>query len=116
MITEFGKCLRRIRLESGSLLKSMADALNITPAYLSSVENGKRKPTRELLAKLCETYDFDCDTKDELFNSFSKTINEITIDTSNTNENQSNLGLVFARKINTLSEEQIKAISNLLNN
>lgn len=114
MITEFGKCLRRIRLENGSLLKNMADKLCITPAYLSSVENGKRKPTKELLSKLCEVYKFEDYVKEELYNSFSRTINEITIDTSNTNENQSNLGLVFARKISTLSEDQIKAISNLL--
>ena len=42
MLTEFGKALRRIRLDNDELLKDMADKLKVSSAYLSAVENGKK--------------------------------------------------------------------------
>lgn len=114
MLTEFGKCLRRIRLEKGQRLKDMADILNITSAYLSSVENGIRKPTKELVNKLINKYNFNDNEKQVLIDAFSNTINTITIDTSLSSSSQADLGLVFARKINSLSEEQIDNIKKIL--
>lgn len=114
MITEFGKCLRHIRLDRGILLKDMANTLGITSAYLSSIETGKRKPTKDLLLKISDAYCLDGKTADALNDAYFRTINEINIDTRKINEKQSDLGLIFARKISKLSAEQIKAISNLL--
>ena len=42
MLTKFGKKLRALRLENDQRLKDMADKLEVTAAYLSAVENGKR--------------------------------------------------------------------------
>ena len=43
MLTEFGKCLRKIRIDKAELLKDMAEKLQVTSAYLSAVEHGKRE-------------------------------------------------------------------------
>lgn len=42
MLTRFGKQLRKLRIDREERLKDMADRLNVTTAYLSAVENGKR--------------------------------------------------------------------------
>lgn len=42
-LTEFGKAVRGARLETDSTLQQMADALGTTPAFLSSIETGRKK-------------------------------------------------------------------------
>ena len=42
MITEFGKALRKLRIDRGETLKIMADNLEMTSSYLSAIECGKR--------------------------------------------------------------------------
>ena len=54
MITSLGKQLRMVRLNSGDLLKDMAKKLEITPAYLSSIENGKRTPPQNIANRVAE--------------------------------------------------------------
>ena len=114
MLTEFGKYLRRLRLDCNQLMKEMAGQLNVTPAYLSAIENGKRKPTKDLVNKIQKCYSLSNDDSQQLKEAYAKTINEITIDMSNANTDQSNLGLIFARKIDSLSDDQILHIKNLL--
>ena len=114
MLTVFGKCLRRLRLDQNELLKEMAQRMSVTPAYLSAVENGKRKPTKELVNKILSEYDLDETQIQNIYDSYSITMEEVTINMSGANQDQSELGLVFARKINLLSEEQIKEIKTIL--
>lgn len=42
-MTPFGKAVRHLRIEHEKLLGEMADALNMSPSYLSQIETG-RKP------------------------------------------------------------------------
>jgi predicted transcriptional regulator len=41
-LTAFGLCTRKLRLDLGMSLKSMADGLGITSAYLSAIELGDK--------------------------------------------------------------------------
>ena len=52
MLTEIGKFLRRYRIDNGLLLKDMAGKVGVTSAYLSAVENGKKRPRQQSLTKL----------------------------------------------------------------
>ena len=45
MITEFGKYIRKLRIDKIVTLREMADAVNLSPSYLSSIETGKRNIT-----------------------------------------------------------------------
>ncbi len=114
MLSYVGKFLRRFRIDNSLLLKDMADALSISPAYLSSIENGKRKPTADFVSKIKQHYSLSKEAEQELDDAFCKTVEAITIDTSVANDNQREIGLVFARKINGLSDEQIKSIQKIL--
>ena len=50
---KFGEYLRQKRLEKNLKAKTFAELLNISPAYLSSLENGSRQPpSYELLEKI----------------------------------------------------------------
>jgi len=48
MLTAYGKCLKKFRIDHNEKLADMAAKLEISPAYLSAIENG----TREIPAKM----------------------------------------------------------------
>lgn len=113
MLTPFGKSLRIFRLNRGELLKDMASKLDVTPAYLSSVENGKREPTQELMNRIYQNYDLSDDERDELETSMAKTVKIIRLQLND--EDDSELGLLFARKLNSLTDTQKISIAEILN-
>lgn len=114
MLSYLGKFLKKFRIDNSLLLKDMADTLSISPAYLSSIENGKRKPTADFVAKIKQNYSLSKEAEQELDDAFCKTVEAINIDTSFANDKQREIGLVFARRINGLSDEQIKSIQKIL--
>lgn len=42
-LTDFGKAIRKARIDTGETLGSMADAIGVTPSFMSSVETGRKK-------------------------------------------------------------------------
>lgn len=71
MITPLGKELRYIRLENNELLKNMAEKLNITSAYLSSIEHGKVKVTKKFVKNVINKYNLDNEHKERFINIFT---------------------------------------------
>lgn len=53
-LTEFGKWLRKKRIDLDVTLNEMAQMLNVSAAYLSSVETGKRKINARMIEKLID--------------------------------------------------------------
>lgn len=51
------KKIKLAREESEMLVKDAADALDITPEYLSMLENGHRQPSPKLVLKMSVLYD-----------------------------------------------------------
>jgi len=56
MITELGKVLRIIRINVGDSMRDMATKLNLSAAYLSAIENGKRNVPEDFEEKIKATY------------------------------------------------------------
>lgn len=51
-LTEFGKAIRKARIESGDTLRAMAKSLEITPAFLSAIEHEKKKIPPYLVVRI----------------------------------------------------------------
>lgn len=43
-------------MKSGMIIKKAAEALNITPEYLSMIENAHKTPSQKLIKKMAELY------------------------------------------------------------
>lgn len=112
MLTPFGTELRIFRLKHNELLKTMADKLKISPAYLSSVENGKKDPTEELLLRISSAYQLTESEYVALSEARARTLKEVKVKFQN--EADEELGLLFARKLNSLSDKKRQEILNLL--
>jgi len=50
--TDFGKVVRMARIQAGVKLSEMADALEVSAAFLSGLETGRKKISDEWVAKI----------------------------------------------------------------
>ena len=58
----FGEKLRTLRMRRGMTLRELADALGyVSYSYLGLLENGKKKPTAELVMKVAQLFQVTTD-------------------------------------------------------
>ena len=114
LLTKLGRFLRKIRIDKGELMLDMAEKLGVTPAFLSAVENGKRKPPKEWERRIIELYDLDGNHVAEFHDVFFDALNSEKLDMTSFTQEQQDLMLAFARKLPTMSENEIKDINQKL--
>lgn len=56
MVTEVGKVLRIVRINTGDSLRDMAAKIGMSAAYLSAIETGKRNVPENLFDSVCAKY------------------------------------------------------------
>lgn len=114
MATLFGKEIRKLRIDESTTLRQMADAIEISPSYLSSIETGKRKLTVEVLEKIIGFFHLNREKEDTLRDLANKTSESISIDLSGLSQNRSESAAIFARKLNTMTDDEIDEILRVL--
>lgn len=78
---KFGKYIAKKRTDLGITLRGLADKLEITPAYLSDIEKGRRNPPEKpLLEKMAAELMIIGDAKDLLFDLAGEGRNEVAPD------------------------------------
>lgn len=82
-VTPLGAKMRALREERGISLKDMAAALNVSSAYLSALEHGRRgKPTGFLLHRIIAFFNVIWDEAEELQRLAEVSDPKISIDTA----------------------------------
>ena len=114
MITLYGKILRKIRIDHDELLKDMASKLNITSAYLSSIENGKRAIPINMTNNIAKLYCLNSEMLGMLEKAEDDSRTKIEFDFSTTSNNKKNTVLALARQFDDISDEQLEQIRNIL--
>lgn len=115
MVTAFGKFLRNLRMDVGELLLNMADKLNVSPAFLSGVENGKRKIPAGWVDRISALYQLNDDQKTDLQNAYFETNESVEIGLNQLQMPQKNLLFSFARKLESISDDDVELINRILN-
>lgn len=113
MLSPFGKLVRKLRIDNGELLKEMAEKLDVTPAYLSAVEVGKRNVPTGWTKRISEIYDLNSDRSKELQDAAKNSQLKLKMELNNFEESDKDLVLAFARQFTTLTDSdkaRIKAI------
>lgn len=78
---KFGEYIAKKRIGQGITLRGMADQLEITAAYLSDIEKGRRNPPdKPLLEKMADKLSIVGEEKDLLFDLAGKGRNEVAPD------------------------------------
>ena len=110
MLTEFGKALRKIRIDRQQLLRDMADKLGVSSAYLSAVETGKRRKPQDWVSKIASIYSLSCEEQADLQSAADNSVFDVTISLVNASEQKRNAVLSFARALDGLNDEDLKRI------
>ena len=113
MLTAFGCFVRKLRIDTGCLLKDMADSLEVTSSYLSAVEMGKRKIPSDWKEKIITIFNLEKKAINELQAAIQESQKELQLNLSNASKQQRDLAFTFARKLDGLDENEIKDIFNI---
>ena len=115
MATEFGKILRKVRIDHDEYLKNMADKLEVSSAFLSAIENGTKIPPTNFIGKIAEAYHLSEETITTLRESLNEYRKTVKIDVSNANKERRDLAVSFARKFDSFDKETLAEFITLLN-
>ena len=115
MVTCVGKFLRMLRISKGEILKNMADRLGVSSAFLSAVENGKKKFPVSWHEKITKYYNLSPQQIDELKQAVLESSDIIELNLQGLSAQNRQLAVSFARQFGSLDEETNKKIYNILN-
>lgn len=110
MLTEYGKAVRKLRIDLAMTLRDMAAELGLTPAYLSGVETG-RKPVGDRLVRdvitLLARRGVDAE---HLMEAAVRSRKEVRLRVQEARDDQRELAVVLARRFSNLSPDEVKNI------
>jgi len=108
-MTPLGAKLRALRESRGVTLKDMAKALNVSSAYLSALEHGRRgTPTWVLLQRIITYFNIIWDEAEELQRLAELSDPRVTVDTGGLAPEATELANRLARDIGSLSVEDLQ--------
>jgi transcriptional regulator with XRE-family HTH domain len=116
VLTLFGKFCRKMRIDSGELLKEMADKLGVTSSYLSAVENGKRNVPQDWFEKISDFYSLNVKQRRLLSEAIEESQLTLKLELNEMKKDEKNLMMAFARELKELGDDDKKKIQNILLN
>lgn len=114
-MTPFGEALRRLRAERGVTQRQMAEAIGVSPAYLSALEHGNRsEPSWEFVQRVIGYFNIIWDEAEELQMLAGLSRPKVTIDTSGLEPKATELANKLAAVIRQLDVETLEQIEALI--
>lgn len=107
--------LKKIRIEHGERLFDMAQKLNVSSAFLSAVENGKKSAPTTWVGILSREYSLSVEEEYAVETAINDSVKQVRLDIGNASAAKRNCALMFARNFDDIEEEKIKEIIKLLN-
>jgi len=114
-MTPFGLKLRELRTQRGLTLKEMAEALNLSSAYLSALEHGRRgRPSPGLVMQILGYFNVIWDEGEELKDLAELSHPKVTLDTSGLSPMATELANRLERSIRTLPPDTVRRMLELV--
>lgn len=114
-MTPFGEEIRRLRAERGITQKRMAQAIGVSPAYLSALEHGHRgQPSWELLQRVIGFFNVIWDDAEDLQRLAAMSHPRVIIDTAGLSAEATALANNLARAIGKLKKPDIARLQSIL--
>lgn len=114
MITRIGTFLRKLRTEKNEKLRDMATKLGVSSAFLSAVENGKKKAPSSWKKKLSSIYSLSSDQIEELNESIIESSGVVELNIKNASRNSQKAAITFARRFESMDDEIAQRIIEYL--
>ena len=112
MVTQLGKLLRIVRINTGDSMRDMAEKLGLSVSYLSAIENGKRNVPSDLEEKIIEAYELSEKDKQNVRNAINETTSNIKVNITELSERKKKL--IFALTKDELDNETIEELCAII--
>lgn len=110
-MTPFGAKLRDLRKSRDITLKDMAASLEISSAYLSALEHGKRgRPSPMLVRQICTFFTIIWDEAEELERLARVSHPRVAVDTAGLSPRATELANLLAERIGDLDEDELAGL------
>ena len=114
-MTPFGRKMRDLRAARALTLKAMAADLQLSPAYLSALEHGRRaRPSPMLVLQICQYFNLIWEDAEEIERLAALSHPRAVIDTGGLSPAHTELANRLARDIARLDEETVRRMIALL--
>lgn len=107
MLTQLGIFFRKLRLESGEIMKDMATKLDVSSSFLSAVENGKKKMPEPWYDTIVNLYNLDKEKQDELMIAIEESQKSVEINLEDLSKEKKRLAFSFARELENMNKEEV---------
>ena len=110
-MTPFGAKLRELRRQRGVTLKRMAEDLQLSPAYLSALEHGRRgRPSPVLVMQICQYFHRIWEDADELERLVQLSHPRAVVDTAGLEPEATELANLLAERIGNLEVARLRRL------
>ncbi len=110
-MTPFGERLRQLRQERGLNQKEMAKALQVSAAYLSALEHGRRtQPTFPFVQRVIGYFNIIWDDAEELQRLAALSQPRVTVDTAGLDPAATEVANLLARNVRQLDKTALASI------
>ncbi|MBW4092620.1 MAG: helix-turn-helix transcriptional regulator [Proteobacteria bacterium] len=114
-MTPFGARLRALRAERGLTQRRLAAELQVSAAYLSALEHGRRgAPSAGLVHQVNEVFGLIWDDADELARLARLSHPRVVVDTAGLTPEQTALANRLARSLHRLAPETVASLHAIL--
>ncbi|MDX1484085.1 MAG: helix-turn-helix transcriptional regulator [Alphaproteobacteria bacterium] len=114
-MTPFGAKLRELRAQRGLTLKKMAADLQLSPAYLSALEHGRRgRPSPVLVMQICQYFHRIWEDADELERLVQLSHPRVVVDTAGLDPEATELANRLAERIGELDAATLRRMLALV--
>lgn len=113
MVTELGKILRIIRINTGDSMRGMAEKLSLSASYLSAIENGKRNVPEKFEEKITSVYNLSEKDVTNLRDAISQTSERVKVNLTELSEKQKKI--IYALSKDQIDDETLDKLYCLLN-
>jgi len=116
MLTEFGLEVRKLRLENHMRLKEMAEKLEMTSAFLSAIETGRKPVPPGLPDKVIAMLGLDEVSAARVRRAAAKSVKSVRLDVSERDDEAQELAVAFARKFPSMDKHDVQYLLKVLGN
>jgi transcriptional regulator with XRE-family HTH domain len=112
--TQFGRLLRKYRIDHGKVLKDMANGIGVSTAHASALELGNKRISEDFVQKVGNYFELNASQMDELRHAASVSQPSIKMDVSGWEDFDRSMAVSFARKYQDLPTDRKEKLKELL--
>lgn len=114
MPTPFGINLRKLRVDHDETLYQMSQKIGVSPAFLSSVELGKKSVPSGLISDISRRYGLSDESSQKLQCDADRSVGSVKIDLKGCSEFDRSVILTFSKSYQDLPESKKSLMFELL--